>query len=75
MLGAARMQDWESLVSLENQRSVLVAKLANAQFDAPDAETRAIAAIILAVERENAEILERVQQWREDVKVLLRIPN
>ena len=75
MLVAATAQDWDTLISLESQRSALAAKLAGARMPAPEAEKRAIATIILDIERESAEIVERLQQWREDVRILLRIPN
>ena len=75
MLDAATAQDWDTLISLESQRSGLAAKLAGSRRPAQEAEKRTIAAIILDIERESAEIVERVQQWREDVKILLRIPN
>ena len=75
MFEAATAQDWTSLIALETQRAEMVGKLPSARLMAPGAESQAIAMLITDIERESAEIVERVQHWREDVKVLLRIPS
>ena len=81
MLSAARAQDWDALTRIERQRAQLVEEAAGAAANAASAanlsaaEKGRIAAIIGDIEADNAEILERVQSWREDAKILLRVKD
>ena len=73
MLGAVRAQDWDMLTKLEKQRAQIVEDAARAKPAFSHAEKIKIAEIIVEMERESAEIVERVQCWQEHVKILLRM--
>lgn len=77
MQAAASAQQWDELCRVENERAVLVAAIAAtakvpaAQFDRQQASSTA--EIIREIERINAEIVEHVQAWQQDARVLLRL--
>lgn len=73
MLARATAQDWDSVTRIGNQRALLVEKAANSGGALTAHESKQISETIAEIERESAEIVERVQCWQEHVKVLLRM--
>jgi hypothetical protein len=75
MLGLAVAQEWEALCRLGEQRARIIEDAARANLAVPDAQQRNIAGMVATMEQESAEIMERVQRWQEDAKILLRVKN
>ena len=73
MLEATRNQDWESLTRIERQRAGIIEAIARVDTPFSASEKASVARMITEMEHENAEILERVQSWQNDVKILLRM--
>ena len=74
MLEAAVTQDWNTLVKIETQRARIVESIAKQTTPLlSHTEKSRIAGIIAEIEREGAEIMERVQCWQEHARILLRM--
>ena len=73
MLEAARIQDWETLTQIEIKRAKIVADAVRSVEPSLATEKYRIAEIITEMERESADIRERVECWQEHAKILLRI--
>ena len=73
MLAATRNQDWDALTRIGKQRSGIIEAVERANLPIPASEKVSVAKLITEMERENAEIMERVQSWQKDVRILLRM--
>ena len=73
MHSCAKVQEWEQLTRLGQQRATLVEQAANQRGMLTLVEGKRIAALIGEIEQESAEILERVEAWQKDVRILLRM--
>ena len=73
MLASAKAQDWDTLNRTGARRAAIVEKAVQHRGLLPAPEQQRIAAIIVEIEQESAEIIERVQSWQEHVKILLRM--
>ena len=73
MLAAAVAQDWDALTRLEKQRAIIVGKTSPGRIALSAKEELRIAQVITEMERESAEIIERVECWQEHAKILLRL--
>lgn len=73
MLSAASIQDWGALTQIEKQRARLVYDAVHTNVILSPSEKGKIAALIVEIERESAEIVTRVQGIQEHTKILLRL--
>lgn len=73
MLACAKIQDWEQLNHLGQQRATLVERAATHRAILALAEEKRIAALINEIELESAEILERAESWQKHARILLRM--
>ncbi|MBS1197799.1 MAG: Flagellar protein FliT [Proteobacteria bacterium] len=71
MVEMAREQDWDNLVALENERTVLSAKLPPSLATLQPNETPAIADAIKRILECNGVIQEHVEPWMAQVSTLL----
>ena len=73
MLACAKSQEWEQLTHLGQQRAMLVEQAVTRPPMMTLQEETRVGALIREIERESAEIIERVEAWRKDVRILLRM--
>lgn len=73
MLATAIAQDWDTLTRIEKQRAGIIEDVVRTKAALSPSEKASIARIITEMERESADIVERVQSWQNDAKILLRL--
>ena len=73
MLACAKTQEWEQLTHLGQQRATLVEQADSHRLMLTPADRNRIAALIGEIDRESAEIIERVETWQKHVRILLRM--
>ena len=73
MLACAKSQEWEQLTHLGQQRATLVEQAVTRPPMMTLQEETRVGALIREIERESTEIIERVEAWRKDVRILLRM--
>ena len=73
MLACARAQDWDALTPLGEQRLATVEAAIGQHGYLSSTEKQRLSEIISEIERESAEIIERVECWQEHVRILLRM--
>lgn len=71
MLMAGRTQDWETLIALEGERSVL---LAQTQAMNPSRHAAEITSLIHNIQVCDTELKEILTKMQEHTRILLRIP-
>ena len=73
MLACAKAQGWEQLTQLGQQRATLVEQITKHTPMLTLHEETRVGALIREIEQESAEIIERVEAWQKDVRILLRM--
>ena len=73
MLACAKAQEWDQLTQLGQQRAKLVENALNRPPMMTLQDETRVGALIREIERESAEIIERVEAWQRDVRILLRM--
>ena len=75
MTDAAKQQDWSALSALEAERSRIIASMANKALNVSGADKDRISGIIFAIEQESKGIVELVENWQNDVRILLQLES